>query len=118
MKQSGRDRILVKCVGLRLSILHQNPPQMPQSLVVAGHLTLLLALGNRNRNKYLAQLKSPQKGAHSSTAGAAVRDRCRQNAAWMDYDTTCILARQIQENERIALCTFVRSGTVFGVVEQ
>ncbi len=27
-----------------------------------------------------------------------------QNAAWMDYDTTCILAREIRLNEIRALC--------------
>ena len=33
------------------------------------------------------------------------RRHWRQNAAWSDYDTTCILARQIRENEIRALCT-------------
>ena len=31
-----------------------------------------------------------------------------QNAVWMDYDATCIVARHIRENEIRALCNLAQ----------
>ncbi|CAK9077694.1 unnamed protein product [Durusdinium trenchii] len=51
--------------------------------------------------------------AVKSLSTTHVECRNEQNAAWMDYDTTCILARQIQENERIALCNAFQAANIF-----
>lgn len=46
-----------------------------------------------------------------STSHADCREQ--QNAAWSDYDTTCILARQIRENEIRALCNAFQAANIF-----
>jgi len=51
--------------------------------------------------------------AVESLSSTHVDCRNQQNAAWMDYDTTCILAREIRLNEIRALCNAFQTANVF-----
>eukprot|EP00913_Durusdinium_trenchii_P001977 g1828.t1 len=76
-------------------------------------------LGPGQRGFSSAELEQACWSSHSwaeavkSLSTTHVECRNEQNAAWMDYDTTCILARQIQENERIALCNAFQAANIF-----